>query len=212
VSTVVELVRTHAREKARSVAHDADDRPVLGVDTDVVLTSPAHSTGTGARELDDESVLELEVFGDMSVGQGCCYSRDLRCHEIGRAQPTRFLLGDPEEAVVFVVKHDLSMRGRFGSKDGRRACDTFERHALKVEAGFFPQFASGSVMRFLAPLNRPCGRRPRPFALEITAACVPPVQDQELARPMTVSPHDDASSTYALSAVTVSHASSVTRA
>jgi hypothetical protein len=147
----------------------------------------------------------------MGVGQGCCYSRDLRGHEIGRAHPTRFLLGDPEEAVVFVVKDDLNIRGRFGCKDGRRACDTFERHALKVEAGFFPQFAFGSVMRFLAPLNRPCGRRPRPFALEITASRVSSVQDQELARPVTVSPHDDASSTYALSAVSVSHPPSVTR-
>jgi nucleoside triphosphate pyrophosphatase len=35
----VELVRTHAREKARSVADAADDRPVLAVDTAVVLGS-----------------------------------------------------------------------------------------------------------------------------------------------------------------------------
>ena len=33
----VELVRTHAEGKARSVAADAGDRPVLGVDTAVVL-------------------------------------------------------------------------------------------------------------------------------------------------------------------------------
>jgi septum formation protein len=32
-----ELVREHARGKARSVAGDAGDRPVLGVDTEVVL-------------------------------------------------------------------------------------------------------------------------------------------------------------------------------
>ena len=33
----VDLVREHARGKARSVAEDAGDRPVLGVDTAVVL-------------------------------------------------------------------------------------------------------------------------------------------------------------------------------
>jgi septum formation protein len=33
----VELVRLHARSKARSVAEGAGDRPVLGVDTEVVL-------------------------------------------------------------------------------------------------------------------------------------------------------------------------------
>src|SRR5438045_9382462 len=33
----VELVRLHARAKARSIADGAGDRPVLGVDTEVVL-------------------------------------------------------------------------------------------------------------------------------------------------------------------------------
>jgi septum formation protein len=33
----VEVVRTHAREKARSVADGAGDRPVLGIDSEVVL-------------------------------------------------------------------------------------------------------------------------------------------------------------------------------
>ena len=33
----VQVVRDHARAKARSVAEEADDRPVLGVDTEVLL-------------------------------------------------------------------------------------------------------------------------------------------------------------------------------
>jgi septum formation protein len=37
IADAVEVVRDHARAKARSVAQDADDRPVLGVDTAVVL-------------------------------------------------------------------------------------------------------------------------------------------------------------------------------
>ena len=50
----VELVRAHAEGKARSVAADAGERPVLGVDTAVVL---GHSVlgkpeGTGGLEVE----------------------------------------------------------------------------------------------------------------------------------------------------------------
>ncbi len=53
----VELVREHARAKARSVAAEAGDRPVLGVDTAVVLEGriygkPAHS-GDAERMLEE---------------------------------------------------------------------------------------------------------------------------------------------------------------
>src|SRR5262245_58568536 len=49
----VALVRRHAREKAASVAADADDRPVLGVDTEValdgrILGKPADATAAEA--------------------------------------------------------------------------------------------------------------------------------------------------------------------
>ena len=49
----VELVRAHARAKARSVANGAGDRPVLGVDTEVVLDGriygkPGDTTGAEA--------------------------------------------------------------------------------------------------------------------------------------------------------------------
>ncbi len=36
IADAVEVVREHAQEKARSIAEEADDRPVLGVDTAVV--------------------------------------------------------------------------------------------------------------------------------------------------------------------------------
>jgi septum formation protein len=42
VADVVELVREHARGKARSVAADADERPVLGVDTAVTLAGKVY--------------------------------------------------------------------------------------------------------------------------------------------------------------------------
>jgi septum formation protein len=52
----VELVREHARGKARSVADDAGDRPVLGVDTAVVLGGAVYGkpedAGDAERMLD----------------------------------------------------------------------------------------------------------------------------------------------------------------
>ena len=45
----VELVREHARGKARSVAGEAGDRPVLGVDTAVVLDGDVVRQAGGRR-------------------------------------------------------------------------------------------------------------------------------------------------------------------
>ena len=46
----VELVKAHAHGKARSVAADADDRPVLGVDTAVVLDGRLFGKAATAEE------------------------------------------------------------------------------------------------------------------------------------------------------------------
>jgi septum formation protein len=46
----VELVRSHAQGKARSVAAQAGDRPVLGVDTTVVCAGRVYGKAAGPRE------------------------------------------------------------------------------------------------------------------------------------------------------------------
>ena len=46
----VELTKAHAQGKARSVADDAGDRPVLGVDTAVVLDGRLFGKAAGAEE------------------------------------------------------------------------------------------------------------------------------------------------------------------
>jgi septum formation protein len=56
----VELVRTHAREKARSVVDGAGDRPVLGVDTDVVLDGRIYGKPQSAT---DAEVMLEELSG-----------------------------------------------------------------------------------------------------------------------------------------------------
>jgi nucleoside triphosphate pyrophosphatase len=52
----VELVRVHARAKARSVAEGAGDRPVLGIDTEVVLDGRIY--GKPGDATDAERMLE----------------------------------------------------------------------------------------------------------------------------------------------------------
>ncbi|HXL43875.1 MAG TPA: nucleoside triphosphate pyrophosphatase [Gaiellaceae bacterium] len=65
-----ELVRTHAAGKARSVAEGAGDRPVLGVDTAVVLDGKAYGKPGGA----EEAAEMLETLGGRThaVVSGLC--------------------------------------------------------------------------------------------------------------------------------------------
>ena len=66
----VELVTSHARGKARSVAADADDRPVLGVDTTVVCAGRVWGKATTA----DEAAEMLDALGGATheVVSGLC--------------------------------------------------------------------------------------------------------------------------------------------
>jgi septum formation protein len=66
----VDLVRAHAAGKARSVAGGADDRPVLGVDTAVVLDGRTHGK---PRDAEDAAEM-LEALGGRTheVVSGLC--------------------------------------------------------------------------------------------------------------------------------------------
>jgi len=66
----VELVRGHAREKARSVAGEAGDRPVLGVDTAVVLQGRIY--GKPASSSEAEQMLERLSGKTHAVVSGLC--------------------------------------------------------------------------------------------------------------------------------------------
>jgi septum formation protein len=66
----VELVREHAREKARSVAREAADRPLLGVDTAVVLEGRIYGKPAGAAEA--ERMLERLSGKTHVVVSGLC--------------------------------------------------------------------------------------------------------------------------------------------
>jgi septum formation protein len=66
----VELVRAHAQGKARSVAAEAGERPVLGVDTAVVLNGRVYGKPAGA----EEAAEMLEALGGRTheVVSGLC--------------------------------------------------------------------------------------------------------------------------------------------
>ena len=66
----VELVRAHARGKARSVANEAGDRPVLGVDTTVVLDGDLFAKPADAGEA--EAMLERLSGATHEVVSGLC--------------------------------------------------------------------------------------------------------------------------------------------
>jgi septum formation protein len=65
-----ELVRTHAVGKARSVAADAGDRPVLGVDTTVVCDGRV--LGKPADATEAEAMLEALAGRTHEVASGLC--------------------------------------------------------------------------------------------------------------------------------------------
>jgi len=66
----IELVRAHARGKARSVAGEADGRPVLGVDTTVVCGGRVFAKAAGPGE----AAAMLDAFGGTTheVVSGVC--------------------------------------------------------------------------------------------------------------------------------------------
>ncbi len=66
----VELVREHARGKARSVAGEAGDRPVVGVDTTVVLDRATY--GKPCDAADAERMLEQLAGRTHEVVSGLC--------------------------------------------------------------------------------------------------------------------------------------------
>jgi septum formation protein len=107
----VELVRIHAREKARSVAAEAGERPVLGVDTDVVLDGRIY--GKPQNATDAEVMLE-ELSGNTHlVVSGLC----LLTHawEVVEHESTRVFFREltPRDLAAYVATGEWE--GRAGS-------------------------------------------------------------------------------------------------
>jgi septum formation protein len=107
----VELVKAHARGKAESVADVAGERPVLGVDTAVVLDGQVYGKPDGAGET--EGMLEALSGRTHEVISGLC----LRTHawEDVEAETTRvsFRILTPRDIATYVAAGEWE--GRAGA-------------------------------------------------------------------------------------------------
>jgi septum formation protein len=107
----VELVKAHARGKAGSVADEAGERPVLGVDTAVVLEGQVYGKPQGAGEA--EEMLEALSGRTHEVISGLC----LRTHawEEVEAETTRvtFRVLTPRDIAAYVAAGEWE--GRAGA-------------------------------------------------------------------------------------------------
>lgn len=106
-----ELIRAHAAGKARSVAAGAGDRPVLGVDTAVVLDGKAYGKPSGA----EEAAEMLESLGGRTheVVSGLCLLTP-GWEELGAdATSVTFRPLTPRDIAVYVASREWE--GRAGS-------------------------------------------------------------------------------------------------
>jgi septum formation protein len=103
-----ELVQTHARGKAHSVAHEAGERPVLGVDTAVVLDSVVYGKPANAADA-DRMLLALAGRTHEVVSGLCLLTRAWEevAHEVTRVSFRRLT---PREVGAYL---------RSGEWDGR---------------------------------------------------------------------------------------------
>ncbi len=123
-AAAVELVRDHARGKARSVADEAGDRPVLGVDTAVALGNRLYGKPTDAE--DAARMLEELAGKTHVVVSGLCL-----------VTPGWELVEHAETRVRFrpLTARDLAAYVRTGEWEGRAGGYAIQgRGAALVEA------------------------------------------------------------------------------
>jgi septum formation protein len=115
----VEVVRLHAREKARSVAGVADERPVLGVDTDVVLDGRIYGK---PRNATDAEVMLEELSGKTHlVVSGLCLLT--AAWEVVEHASTRVTFRDltPRDLAAYVATGEWEGRAGAYAIQGRGA-------------------------------------------------------------------------------------------
>ena len=119
IADAVEVVRAHAREKARSVADIADDRPVLGVDTAVVLDGRIFGKPSGAS--DAERMLERLSGQTHLVISGLCLLTP--AWEVVEHESTRVLFRDltPRDLAAYVAGGEWEGRAGAYAIQGRGA-------------------------------------------------------------------------------------------
>jgi septum formation protein len=115
----VKVVREHARAKARSVANGTDDRPVLGVDTEVVLDGQIFGKPADAAQA--EQMLE-ELSGKTHVVlSGLCLRT--RGWEVVEHEATRVAFREltPRDLAAYVASGEWEGRAGAYAIQGRGA-------------------------------------------------------------------------------------------
>ena len=115
----VALVRAHASGKARSVMADAGDRPVLGVDTAVVLDGSIFGKPTGAAEA--ERMLERLSGRTHVVLSGLCLIT--RGWEVVQHEATNVMFGPltPRDLASYLASGEWQGRAGAYAIQGRGA-------------------------------------------------------------------------------------------
>jgi len=115
----VELVRAHAQGKARSVAAGADGRPVLGVDTTVVLDGRVYTKPADAT--DAELMLEALSGRTHTVVSGLCLLTS--GWEVAETEATHvtFRQLTPRETAAYVAGGEWEARAGAYAIQGRGA-------------------------------------------------------------------------------------------
>jgi septum formation protein len=119
VADAVEVVRKHATEKARSVAAEEDERPILGVDTAVVLQGQTFGKPRDATEA--ERMLEQLSGKTHVVVSGLCVRTlgwEVVEHESTRVE---FRELTPRELGVYVATGEWEGRAGAYAIQGRGA-------------------------------------------------------------------------------------------
>jgi septum formation protein len=115
----VELVREHARGKARSVACEADERPVLGVDTTVVCGGRVYAKAATAEQA--VQMLEALAGATHEVVSGLCLLtpawEEVR-HEVTRVT---FRPLTPRDVAAYVAAREWEGRAGAYAIQGRGA-------------------------------------------------------------------------------------------
>ena len=114
-----QLVREHARGKARSVAARADGRPVLGVDTTVVLDGRIYAKAVDAADA-EQMVAELSGKTHAVLSGLCLLTSDWEVVEAAATRVT-FRALTPREVSAYVASGEWQGRAGAYAIQGRGA-------------------------------------------------------------------------------------------
>jgi septum formation protein len=119
LADATEVVREHAQEKARSVAAEAGDRPVLGVDTEVVLQGLIFGKPADATEA-EQMLVELSGKTHVVMSGLCLLTPGWEVVEHEGTRVT-FRALTPRDLATYVATHEWEGRAGAYAIQGRGA-------------------------------------------------------------------------------------------